>query len=75
MKRKRFDSEKSATEFAAKVDGKVNDLREIPEAKSAFTVTYESNEKTKSHGKRIPRNSDWLPEEGRDFGYPNDFWN
>jgi hypothetical protein len=40
-RRKRFNSEKSAKEFAIKVNGKVNDCREIRGAKSPFTVTYE----------------------------------
>lgn len=72
MKRKRFDSEKSAISFAGKVDGKVNDLREVENAKSKFTVTYKSNAKTKAHGNTI--DEDRCPEEGRDFGYSNDFW-
>ena len=32
-RRKRFNTEESALSFAKKVDGKVNDLREIKEAK------------------------------------------
>lgn len=69
-KRKRFNSETSAESFAKKVNGKVNDLREMEGAKSSFTVTYESSEKTKSHG----QSPDFCPEENRDFGYSNDYW-
>ena len=72
-RRKRFNSENAAKSFAKKVDGKVNDLREISGAKSPFTVTYQPTAKTKSHGQRL--NNDWCPEENRDFGYSNDFWN
>lgn len=72
MRRKRFNSEKSAISFAKKVNGKVNDLREVPNAKSKFTVTYQPNEKTKKHyTKPCP---DWSPEESMDFGYPNYYW-
>ncbi|MCH7516017.1 MAG: hypothetical protein IIB08_02620 [Bacteroidetes bacterium] len=71
-RRKRFNSEKAALSFAKKVYGKVNDLREIKEAKSPFTVTYQSTEKTKIHGQA--KELDWCPEEGRDFGYPNEYW-
>jgi len=71
-RRKRFNSEKAALSFAKKVDGKVNDLRKIKEAKSPFTVTYEPSEKTKAHGQISER--DWCPEEDRDFGYPNEYW-
>ena len=71
-RRKRFKSEKNAFSFAKKVDGKVNDLRKIEEAKSPFTVTYNPSEKTKAHGQISE--SDWCPEEDRDFGYPNVFW-
>ena len=49
-RRKRFNIEKDALSFAKKVDGKVNDLRKIKEAKSPFTVTYKPSEKTKAHG-------------------------
>ena len=49
-RRKRFNSEKSALSFAKKVDGKVNDCRNIEGAKSPFTVTYQPNEKTRKHG-------------------------
>jgi len=71
-RRKRFNSEKAALSFAKKVGGKVNDLRKIKEAKCSFTVTYQPSEKTKAHGQISER--DWCPEEDRDFGYSNDFW-
>ena len=48
-KRKRFNSEKSAQQFAKKVNGQINDLRKIENAKSSFTVTYEVTEKTRSN--------------------------
>jgi len=74
-KRKRFNSEKSAQSFAKKVNGTVNDLREISRANSPFTVTYESNSKTRAHSQRLDwSEKDWCPEESRDFGYPNDYW-
>lgn len=69
MARKRFTSEKTAKSFAERVNGKVNDLREIEGAKSNFTVTYEKTEQTINQD--YP---DWSPEEGRDFGYPNSYW-
>tara|TARA_R110000822_G_scaffold2258_5_gene10860 strand:+ start:397 stop:618 length:222 start_codon:yes stop_codon:yes gene_type:complete len=72
MGKKRFHSEKSANKFAEKVNGKINDLREIKESKSSFSVTYEKTNKTKKYGKDI--NRDWSPEEGRDFGYSNEYW-
>ena len=51
-RRKRFNSEKAAHSFAKKVNGKVNDLRQIKEAKSPFTVTYQPSEKTRKHGQK-----------------------
>lgn len=71
-KRKRFDSLNSAQSFAEKVNGQVNDLTEIPEAKSKYTVTYERIEnRDETH---FTNNSWMCPEEGRDFGYPNWYW-
>lgn len=61
MRRKRFNSEKNALSFAKKVNGKVNDCRNIEGAKSPFTVTYQPSEKTKNH---------W----GKNLEYPTDFW-
>ena len=72
-RRKRFNSRKSAESFARKVNGQVNDLTEAKNAKSPFTVTYESNDKTKSHASRMMED-DWCPEDDRDFGYPNLYW-
>lgn len=76
-RRKRFNSEKSAKQFAKKVDGQVNDCRNNENAKSNFTVTYQPSEKTRAHasGKNNWDNSNnWCPEEDRDFGYPNWCW-
>lgn len=73
-RRRRFYSEKSAIEFAKKVDGKVNDCRNIEGAKSLFTVTYQPSEKTRKHGQGRFYEPEFLPEENRDFGYPNDYW-
>lgn len=73
-RRKRFTSEKSANSFAKKVNGKVNDLRNVKAAKSPFTVTYEPSAKTKAHGNKFNESNDWSPEENRDFGYPNEYW-
>ena len=78
-RRKRFNSEKTAISFAKKVGGNVNDCRQIEGAKSPFTVTYQPNGKTKKYGekKHGPRrfyNFEFAPEEGRDFGYPNEYW-
>lgn len=67
-KRKRFTSQKSAESFAKKVNGQVNDLREIDTAKSPFTVTYKSDKAYRT------QEDDWCPEEERDFGYSNEFW-
>ena len=50
-RRKRFNSEKAAHSFAKKVNGKVNDLRQIKEAKSPFTVTYQPSENKKTRTK------------------------
>lgn len=71
-RRKRFNSEKAAHSFAKKVNGKVNDLRQIKEAKSPFTVTYQPSEKTRKHGQK--RIQDYFPTERADFGYPNWYW-
>lgn len=46
---KRFTSEKSATSFASKVNGKVADLRENPVRKSNFKVSYEKGTIPKSN--------------------------
>lgn len=73
-RRKRFNSEKAALSFAKKVDGKVNDCRAIEGAKSPFTVTYQPNEKTRKHEKVRFYEPEFAPEEGRDFGYPNEYW-
>lgn len=73
-RRKRFNSEKAALSFAKKVNGKVNDCRAIKGAKSPFTVTYQPSKKTKNHAEDKLHKSDWAPEEGRDFGYPNEYW-
>jgi hypothetical protein len=73
-RRKRFKSEKAALSFAKKVDGKVNDCRTIEGAKSPFTVTYQPNEKTRKHGQGRFYEPEIAPEEGRDFGYPNEYW-
>jgi hypothetical protein len=67
-KRKRFNDIRAAHSFAKKVGGQVNDLREIEEAKSNFTVTYHVQIKVKKV------HNDWCPEENRDFGYPNEYW-
>lgn len=72
MARRRFTSKKTAQSFASKVNGRVNDLRNIEEAKSKFTVTYTKTE-TRRPG-NIVSDNDWAPEENRDFGYPNEYW-
>lgn len=61
-RRKRFNNEDAAKSFAKNVDGRVNDLRDIENAKSPFTVTYKPSEKTKAHGQI------------RDVEYPEEFW-
>lgn len=70
-RRKKFNNEKAAMSFTKKVGGRFNDLTGIETAKSRYSVTYEPNEKTRAHGQRM----DMCPEENRDFGYSNDFWN
>lgn len=67
-KRKRFNDIRAANSFAKKVGGQVNDLREVENAKSNFTVTYHVEIKPKKVY------NDWCPEEDRDFGYPNEYW-
>ncbi len=69
MGKKRFESRKNAEEFCKKVKGNLNDLREIPEAKSKYSVTYKSQKKFMQDNSK-----NWSPEDDRDFGYPNDFW-
>lgn len=61
-RRKRFKSEQSANSFAKKVDGTVNDLREIEGAKSNFTVTYEPD----SNRKQFHQVDEWPEEYWRD---------
>lgn len=73
-RRKRFNNEKKALSFAKKVSGKVNDCRQTKGAKSPFTVTYQPNEKTKKHGQGRFYDFEFTPEEGRDFGYSNEYW-
>lgn len=72
MSRRRFTSERTARSFAKSVNGQVNDLREIEEAKSNFTVTYAKTSATKEHFEE--NEEDWSPEEDRDFGHPNEYW-
>lgn len=40
LRSKRFSSEKNAKSFAKKVNGEFKDLREFPQRKSDFKVTY-----------------------------------
>ena len=75
MPRRKFTSAKTANAFAKAVGGKMYDLRKDPNAKCNFIVKYESTEKTKKHYELdFPDFSEWCPEEGHDFGYPNEFW-
>lgn len=69
-RRKRFNSLKNAELFAKKVNGQVNDLRSNTDRKSDYSVTYVPDP-TRNH--YLPH-EDWLPEEGKDFGYPNEYW-
>jgi len=39
-KKKRFDNMQAALDFANKVNGKFNDLRDDPKSKSRYSVTY-----------------------------------
>jgi len=43
-RRKRFDNKEAALNFAAKVNGKFNDLRDDPKSKSRYSVTYNPNQ-------------------------------
>ena len=63
--KRNFANLKNATEFAKKVNGKVNDLSKDPKARSKYSVTFQAKENKYS----------WSPEDGRDFGYSNEFWN
>lgn len=42
-KRKCFDNKQNAIDFAAKVNGKLNDLTDDPKSKSRYSVTYKPN--------------------------------
>lgn len=66
--RKRFKSRINAEAFAKKVNGQVNDCRNIETAKSPFTVTY------KIYGYNIKRKNKEWSSEGRTFGYPDWYW-
>lgn len=55
---KRFTSEKSAKSFAKKVDGVLKDLRDYPESKSKFKVTYISDPNREWNGPGDYR-TDW----------------
>ena len=57
----KFSSKEAAISFAKKVNGKVNDLSNVPNARSKFSVTFERAHK----GKLYVEN---------DFHYPNEFW-
>jgi len=74
MAKRRFKSEKSARNFAKKVDGEFKDLRKIKGAISDFVVNYIGGKKSKKENPFKDDLSDWCPEEGRDFGYPNEYW-
>ena len=43
-RRKRFDNKEKALDFAAKVNGKFNDLRDDSKSKSLYSVTYNPNQ-------------------------------
>lgn len=68
-KKKRFNCLKSAENFAKKVDGIVYDNTKFENARSKYTVKYFGTSQD-----RRPIKEDFCPEEGRDFGYSNDFW-
>lgn len=78
-RRRKFNNRKRAESFAKAVNGKFNDLRDVEECKANFSVTYfpqETNYPCRPKHKNPGDNSaNWAPEEGRDFGYPNDYWN
>jgi len=73
MAKRRFTSEKNARAFAKKINGEFKDLRDIPGSISKFVVKYNGTPKTKKFWDSDQSN-DWSPEEGRDFGYPNEYW-
>jgi len=75
MAKRRFKSENSARNFAKKVNGEFKDLREIKGSISDFVVTYIGGKKSKKEKPFKDDLSDWCPEEDRDFGYPNEYWN
>jgi len=73
MPKKRFEDEKLAKEFAKQVKGRFKDLRNSYGAKSKFAVVYWI--KIKPNPKQTSVKTDWCQEEGRDFGYSNEYWN
>jgi len=67
---RRFNSRKNANSFAKRVGGVVKDLREFENSISKFKVTYTKNK----YRKMNELDNDRCLEEGRDFGYPNEYW-
>jgi hypothetical protein len=67
-KTRKFTNRYSANAFAKRVGGTVEDLNSNKDIKSNWTVKYEP---TKA---KLMSTKNWCPEEGRDFGYPNEFW-
>ena len=63
FKKLKFSNEDSAMSFAKKVNGTVEDLRNIKGAKSKFSVTF-----------KVVNKLSGLSECNKDFGYPNEFW-
>ena len=77
QRKRRFSNMKSAKSFAENVGGRFFDLRNDPNAKSRYLVKYSTKKLKKLKAKRELEghsNNDWCPEEGRDFGYSNDYW-
>lgn len=78
MAKRRFYSERKAKSFAEAVNGQFKDLRDIEGAISDFVVTYDGSSKNqakKNRNRELDNSNDWAPEEGRDFGYSNEYWN
>lgn len=75
--RKRLQNYNTAKRFAEKTNGVLHDNRGVKGARYRFTVSYEAIKPIKLDSNEnygLGVNSDWCPEDNRDFGYPNEYW-
>jgi hypothetical protein len=73
---RKFSNMRNAKSFAEAVGGRFIDLRNDPNAKCRYKVKYSLKKlrKLKARKELEDLNQEFCPEEGRDFGYPNDYW-